>query len=125
MIPLPPSSTLFPYTTLFRSTVGAPAACPLTTAAALPTSTTRAPRPRSDCATTSPRRCWWVQAEGDLGAPLHAVRCRQPDTDHLVSWEIAGQAHADAFQLGGFVQFVDCGVPVNSGQQVFVLRSGL
>lgn len=66
-----------------------------------------------------------VQAEGDLGAPLHAVRCRQPDTDHLVSWEIAGQAHADAFQLGGFVQFVDCGVPVNSGQQVFVLRAGL
>src|SRR5690606_28228398 len=26
---------------------------------------------------------------------------RQPDSDHVRSWEIAGTAHADAFLLGG------------------------
>lgn len=66
-----------------------------------------------------------VQAEGDLTHPLYSLLARQPDTEHVVTWEIAGQAHADTFQLGEFAQFVDCGDPINNGQQVFVLRAAL
>lgn len=66
-----------------------------------------------------------VQAEGDLSYPLFASLARQSDSENVVTWEIAGQAHADAFQLGEFAQFVDCGGPINSGQQAFVLRAAL
>ena len=66
-----------------------------------------------------------VQAEGDLTGLLAALPARQPDSEWITTWEIAGQAHADAFQLGRFTRFVDCQGPVNSGQQVFVLRAGL
>lgn len=66
-----------------------------------------------------------VQAEGDLTPPLNSARARQPDTSQVLTWEIAGQAHADAFQLGDFAQFVDCGGPINSGQQAFVMRAAL
>lgn len=66
-----------------------------------------------------------VQAEGDLAHPLYSMLARQPDTEYVVTWEIAGQAHADTYQLGEFAQFVDCGGPINSGQQVFVQRAAL
>lgn len=66
-----------------------------------------------------------VQAEGDLGGLLDSARSRQPDSDAVVTWEIAGQAHADAFQLGELAGMVDCGGPINSGQQVFVVRAAL
>ena len=66
-----------------------------------------------------------VQAEGDLGGTIGSLPARQPDSEWIVTWEIAGQAHADLYQLGEFAQFVDCHGPINSGQQVFVLRAGL
>ena len=66
-----------------------------------------------------------VQAEGDLGGRIASLPARQPDSEWITTWEIAGQAHADLFQLGEFAQFVDCNGPINSGQQVFVLRAGL
>ncbi|WP_228548906.1 alpha/beta hydrolase domain-containing protein [Dietzia sp. SYD-A1] len=66
-----------------------------------------------------------VQAEGDLMGRIASLPARQPDSRSVMSWEIAGQAHADLYQLGDFAQFVDCRGPVNSGQQVFVLRAAL
>ncbi|GAA3521392.1 alpha/beta hydrolase domain-containing protein [Dietzia aurantiaca] len=66
-----------------------------------------------------------VQAEGDLLGMIGSLRARQPDSEWVTTWEIAGQAHADLYQLGEFAQFVDCNGPINSGQQVFVLRAGL
>ncbi|WP_152427982.1 alpha/beta hydrolase domain-containing protein [Dietzia sp. UCD-THP] len=66
-----------------------------------------------------------VQAEGDLIGRIASLPARQPDSEFVVTWEIAGQAHADLYQLGEFAQFVDCHGPVNSGQQVFVLRAAL
>lgn len=66
-----------------------------------------------------------VQAEGDLVGMIGALPARQPDSEWITTWEIAGQAHADLFQLGEFAQFVDCGGQINSGQQVFVMRAGL
>lgn len=66
-----------------------------------------------------------VQAEGDLGGLLDSARARQPDSDKIVTWEIAGQAHADAYQLGELAGMVDCGGAINSGQQVFVCRAAL
>src|SRR3546814_20207502 len=46
-----------------------------------------------------------IITETDLASPLVGyVRARQPDTDHLRTWEIAGTAHADTYTLGaGFV----------------------
>lgn len=66
-----------------------------------------------------------VQAEGDLTFPMGFAPARQPDSERVVTWEIAGSAHADVFQLGEFAPFVDCGGPINSGQQAFVLRAAL
>lgn len=66
-----------------------------------------------------------VQAEGDLGGLLDSARSRQPDSDAIVTWEIAGQAHADAYQLGELAGMVDCGGAINSGQQMFVVRAAL
>ena len=66
-----------------------------------------------------------VQAEGDLVGMIGALPARQPDSEWITTWEIAGQAHADLFQLGEFAQFVDCGGQINTGQQVFVMRAGL
>ncbi|USX45729.1 alpha/beta hydrolase domain-containing protein [Dietzia kunjamensis] len=66
-----------------------------------------------------------VQAEGDLGGLLDSARSRQPDSENVVTWEIAGQAHADAYQLGELAGLVDCGGAINSGQQVFVVRAAL
>jgi hypothetical protein len=66
-----------------------------------------------------------VQAEGDLIGMLASAPARQPDSGHVMTWEIAGQGHADLYQLGEFAQFVDCNGPINSGQQVFVMRAAL
>lgn len=66
-----------------------------------------------------------VQAEGDLVGRIASLPARQPDSEWVTTWEIAGQAHADLYQLGEFAQFVDCNGQINSGQQVFVLRAGL
>jgi Alpha/beta hydrolase domain len=66
-----------------------------------------------------------VQTEGDLFAPLAYRRARQPNTDRLRTWEIAGSAHSDAFMVGAFEQFLGCALPVNHGQQAYVLRAAL
>lgn len=91
------------------------------------------------------------QAETDmLGRGLNFVGARQPDTDLLRTWEVAGTAHADAYNLGigdtdngdGVADaalfqamltppasiyggLLSCSTPINAGPHTYVLRSAL
>jgi hypothetical protein len=53
--------------------------------------------------------------------PAHAAR--QPDSDRLRSWEVAGTAHADQHLLGDGAD-MGCGL-VNDGPQHFVIKAAL
>ncbi|KQW48988.1 hypothetical protein ASC77_09755 [Nocardioides sp. Root1257] len=66
-----------------------------------------------------------VQTEGDLFGRIAYLPARQPDSERLRLWEVAGAAHADAFQIGGFESFLGCPDPVNRGQQAYVVRAAL
>ena len=60
--------------------------------------------------------------ESELFLPLGpAYDARQPDTDHLRTWEVAGAAHADRHLLG---DNSDCGT-INDGPQHFVVKAAL
>ena len=91
------------------------------------------------------------QAETDmLGRGLNFVGARQPDTDLIRTWEVAGTAHADAYNLGIgdtdngdgagdaalfqamitpptsiYGGLLSCTTPINSGPHTYVLRSAL
>ena len=58
-----------------------------------------------------------VQTEGDLFDRIGFLPARQPDSDRLRLWEIAGAAHADHYVIGEFEAFLGSPVPVNRGQQ--------
>ena len=66
-----------------------------------------------------------VVTEGDLFDRIGFLPARQPDTDRLRLWEVAGSAHADRYVVGEFEELLGCAVPVNRGQQRFVLRAAL
>jgi hypothetical protein len=66
-----------------------------------------------------------VQTEGDLFEPLAWLGARQPDTPLRRTWEVAGNAHADRYLLGDAEALLGLPAPVNTGQQVFVLRAAL
>lgn len=66
-----------------------------------------------------------VQTETDVLGFLTYFPARQEDTDHLRLWEIAGTAHADSFQLGPVEGILGCPVPINRGQQAYVLRAAV
>jgi len=66
-----------------------------------------------------------VQTETDLFGYLDYLPARQPDHALLRVWEVAGTAHADKHVIGDFEDFLGCSVPVNRGQQVFVVRAAL
>jgi hypothetical protein len=66
-----------------------------------------------------------VQTETDVLGLLGYLPARQPDDDRLRTWEVAGTAHADSFQLGAAEAAMGCPQPINRGQQVFVLRAAL
>ncbi len=54
---------------------------------------------------------------------------RQPDSEHVRSWDVAGTAHADAFLLGGDAvaagNGLGCGGPVNDGPQHLAIKAAL
>jgi len=56
-------------------------------------------------------------------------RARQPDSEAVRSWDVAGTAHADAFLLGGDAtaagDALGCGAPVNDGPQHLALKAAL
>ena len=66
-----------------------------------------------------------VQTETDVLGRMHSLPARQPDGPLLRTWEVAGTAHADKFQIDAFEDLLGCPTPVNRGQQVFVLRAAL
>ncbi len=66
-----------------------------------------------------------VQTETDLLTNFRYHRARQPDSDLVRTWEVAGSAHADLHQVGPFEEYLGCSDPVNRGQQRFVLRAAL
>ena len=66
-----------------------------------------------------------VQTETDVLTNFRYHSVRQPDSDRLRVWEMAGSAHADLHQVGDFEEFLGCPDPVNRGQQRFVLRAAL
>ncbi|HWM75135.1 MAG TPA: alpha/beta hydrolase domain-containing protein [Nocardioides sp.] len=66
-----------------------------------------------------------VVTEGDLFDRIGFLPARQHDTDTFRLWEVAGTSHADGFIIGDFEEFLGCEVPVNRGQQTFVLRAAL
>ncbi len=65
------------------------------------------------------------ETETDLGPMLDYVPARQPDTDRIRTWEVAGTAHGDAYVVGRFASLLGCGVAVNEGPQHFVAQAAL
>jgi hypothetical protein len=66
-----------------------------------------------------------VETETDLVGLLNYLPARQPDSELVRLWEVAGAAHADRFQIGEFEDFLGCPRPVNRGQQAYVVRAAL
>ena len=85
-----------------------------------------------------------------LGKGLNFIGARQPDTNLIRTWEVAGTAHADAYNLGiGDIDtgdgagdaalfqamltppasiyggIISCPIPINTGPHTYVLRSAL
>lgn len=66
-----------------------------------------------------------LETETDLLFLLDYFPARQPDTDHIRTWEIAGSAHADQYLLGGAADAFDCGVAINDGPQHLIVKAAL
>ena len=66
-----------------------------------------------------------VETETDVLGVLGYYPARQPDNPHLRLWEMAGTAHADKAQVGAASRYFGCTLPVNRGQQTFVLRAAI
>ncbi|HKY66995.1 MAG TPA: alpha/beta hydrolase domain-containing protein, partial [Acidimicrobiales bacterium] len=66
-----------------------------------------------------------VETETDLVSIIGYHPARQDDADTLRLWEIAGTAHADAYQIGDVASALGCPAPVNDGPQHFVIKSAL
>lgn len=66
-----------------------------------------------------------VEAEGDLVAPMGFAPARQPDTDHIRLWEMAGTAHADRYAAGDIGSLLGCPAPINEGPAHYLLKSAL
>ena len=65
------------------------------------------------------------ETETDLGPLLDYGPARQPDTDQIRTWEVAGTAHGDAYLVGGFAAALGCDFMVNEGPQHFVAKAAL
>ena len=65
------------------------------------------------------------ETETDVGPRLDYGPARQPDSDRVRIWEVAGTAHADAYLVGAFAAMLGCDFTVNEGPQHFVLQAAL
>lgn len=65
------------------------------------------------------------ETETDVGPLLDYGSARQPDTDRVRTWEVAGTAHADAYLVGAFAAAMGCDFAVNEGPQHFVVQAAL
>ena len=66
-----------------------------------------------------------LETETDLLFVLNYYPARQPDTDFLRTWEIAGTAHADSYLLGDIGDLLDCAAAINAGPHHFVAKAAL
>ena len=66
-----------------------------------------------------------VETETDVLGVIGYYPARQPDDAHLRLWEVAGTAHADKAQVGATESYFACTLPINRGQQTFVLRAAI
>jgi hypothetical protein len=66
-----------------------------------------------------------LETETDVLSFLNYHPARQPDSRNFRLWEVAGTAHADAYQLGPVADVVDCPAPVNTGAHHFVAKAAL
>ena len=67
-----------------------------------------------------------LETETDVLLPrLRFLPARQPDSDRVRTWEVAGTAHADRWVIGEFESLLGCPTPVNAGQHGYVARAAL
>ena len=66
-----------------------------------------------------------VETETDVTSLLGYYAARQDDTDSVHLWEIAGTAHADAYQVGLGAGIISCPAPINAGPQHYVIKAAL
>jgi len=66
-----------------------------------------------------------LETETDVLGILNYLPARQPDTDHLRVWEIAGTAHADAYLVGPVSDSFGCTEPVNAGGMHLVAKAAI
>lgn len=64
-------------------------------------------------------------AEGDVVPPLAFGLARQPDSDSLRTWEMAGTSHADDYLLGDAAPLLGCDWRINEGPHRFVAQAAL
>jgi len=62
------------------------------------------------------------ETQTDLIALGYAA-AQQPNTDRIRTWEVAGTAHADAYEVGGEAGVLGCTAPVNDGPQHEVVQA--
>jgi hypothetical protein len=66
-----------------------------------------------------------VETETDVVSLLGYYPARQDDGDSVRLWEIAGTAHADAYQVGAGADLISCPVAINAGPQHYVIKAAL
>lgn len=66
-----------------------------------------------------------LETETDVVGVLDFLAARQPDTDLLRVWEVAGSAHADRYQLGVVADSLGCPQPPNDGPHHVVVKAAV
>ena len=66
-----------------------------------------------------------AQSESDVVGVLNFLPARQPDSDTVHTWEMAGTAHVDKFLIGAVADSFDCGVAINAGPANIILKAAL
>ncbi len=64
-------------------------------------------------------------AEGDLMPPLSFWLARQPDSEWLRLWEMAGTSHADQYLINGAAALMGCDWRINEGPHRFIAQAAL
>ncbi len=66
-----------------------------------------------------------LQTEGDLLPPLSYWRARQPDSEWIRTWEVAGTSHADDYLIGPAAPLMGCDWRINEGPQRYVVQAAV
>jgi hypothetical protein len=66
-----------------------------------------------------------LQAESDLLPPLSYWLARQPDSERVVVWEVAGTSHADSYLIGPAAPLLGIDWRINEGPHRYVAQAAL